>query len=142
MMWNHASHAGLLVLFLSALLEFTLLCLAQDVHHLHRCEAAVGVDSPRMALRYTARQLLNLKGNLDLANDIRAVVLEYCDLCVTYIARQGVVFLCSTSKPVAYPAFLRKPQRLLFRPTGLILITYPHSSVWRLPRTHLLPRVY
>ncbi len=120
MMWNHASHAGLLVLFLSAVCWNLLsCCLAQDVHHLHRCEAAVGVDSPRMALRYTARQLLNLKGNLDLANDIRAVVLEYCDLCVTYIARQGVVFLCSTSKPVAYPAFLRKPQRLLFRPTGV-----------------------
>ncbi len=69
-MWNHGSNAGLLLLFLSAVCwNFLSSCLAQDVHHLHCCEAAVGVDSPRMALRYTARQLLNLNGNLNLAND-------------------------------------------------------------------------
>ena len=50
---------------------------------------------------------------------LSAVMLEYCNLSVTYIALQGGVFLCSTSKPVAYPRFLRKPHRLLFRPTGV-----------------------
>ncbi len=118
-MWNHGSNAGLLLLFLSAVCwNFLSSCLAQDVHHLHCCEAAVGVDSPRMALRYTARQLLNLNGNLNLACALCSRVGKLRPKCYMHRSSRRSL-LCSTSKPVAYPIFLRKPQRLLFRPTGV-----------------------
>lgn len=142
-MWNHASHAGLLLLSLSTVYwNILFCCLAQDAHCLHRCEAAVGVDPPRMALRYTASQLFNLNGRLDLANDIRALCSHVGILRPKrYIQRQGIVFYVQHLNLLLIRDFGANPIDCSLDLQGLIFITYQHSGVWRLHRIHLLPRV-
>ncbi len=70
-MWNYDSRVGLLLLFLSICYWNQLSC-CPDLD-LHCCEAAVSVDSSCMVLRYTASQLLKLKRNFYLTNDIYTI---------------------------------------------------------------------
>lgn len=69
-----------------------------------------------MALRYTACELLKFKQNYYLANDTYAncgdvgILRHKC-----YLHRSTRhSFICLLSDAVSYPAFLRKPQRLVF----------------------------
>ncbi len=125
-MWNYDSRVGLLLLFLSICYWNQLSCCpALD---LHCCEAAVSVDSSCMALRYTASQLLKLKRNYYLTNDIYTICGDagiFRRKC--YIHRSSRrSFAHLSSDVVSYPTFFRKPQRLLYRPAG---INYNNLSV-------------
>lgn len=89
-------------------------CVSQDLHH---CEVTAGVDFSKMALRYTACELLNLKGKFYLANYIYASCSHVGILRPKrYIHRS---FSCLSSNTVAYSTFLHKSQRLSCRPMGV-----------------------
>lgn len=75
-----------------------------------------------MALRYTARQLSNLKGNFYLANDTHTLCSHVGILRPTrYIhhSSRRSFSLSSVTSTDIYPAFLRKSQMLLCRPRGV-----------------------
>ncbi len=81
-----------------------------------------------MALRYTASQLLKLKRNYYLTNDIYTICGDAGIIRrKRYIHRSSRrSFAHLSSDVVSYPKFFRKPQRLLYRPAG---INYNNLSV-------------
>ncbi|MGL5901358.1 MAG: endonuclease/exonuclease/phosphatase family protein, partial [Cetobacterium sp.] len=117
-MWNYVLVTGLLLLSLGVCGSLIINnCATQD---LHNCDAAVRVDSSRMAIRYTSRQLLNLNGNYALGTESRALCNTYGILRPKrYLHRSSRCrYLGSYQNNVFYPLALRKTPKSPWRPTG------------------------